>query len=244
MHGQGVAFGALTWLARRVVKLLLLLVVGDGRRGRGAGATAAGVAHLPRDGEQVVAAAVVQVAHHPLARRRRRRPRRGRGRAVGSGEHPRRRRSRRVSRREAARGGRSRRGRGGRRRRLRLRLQLALAPAGAGAAVLEPVEDVGVAHGAEALQQLADADRLVLWRVHHAAVEDGLEDEYLLRLGRPPRPHRLRRRVPLRAQSAFHVDRYDSQIDRWAGRRDCCFYCRLGIAGSGSGDALLCSALM
>jgi hypothetical protein len=240
-----VAFGALTWLARRVVKLLLLLlVVCDGRRGRGAGATAAGVAHLPRDGEQVVAAAVVQVAHHPLARRRRRRPRRGRGRAVGSGEHPRRRRSRRVSRREAARGGRSRRGRGGRRRRRRLRLQLALAPAGAGAAVLEPVEDVGVAHGAEALQQLADADRLVLWRVHHAAVEDGLEDEYLLRLGRPPRPHRLSRRVPLRAQSAFHVDRYDSQMDRWAGRRDCCCYCRLGIAGSGSGDALLCSALM
>ena len=134
-------------------------------------------------------------------------------------EHPHRRRSRRVSRREAGRGGRSRGGRGacGCRGR-RLRLQLALAPARAGAAVLEPVEDVGVADGAEALQQLADADGLVLGRVHHAAVEDGLEDEYLLRLGRPPRPHRLRRRVPLRAQAALHVDgRIDGQRAATAG---------------------------
>jgi hypothetical protein len=71
-------------------------------------------------------------------------------------------------------------------------LELAGAAAGAGAAVLEPVEDVGVADGAEALEEAADARRLILGRVHHAAVEDGLEDQDLLRLRRPPRPRRRR----------------------------------------------------
>jgi len=69
-------------------------------------------------------------------------------------------------------------------------LELAGAAAGPGAAVLEPVEDVGVADGAEALQEAADARRLVFGRVHHAAVEDGLQDQDLLRLGCPPRPRR------------------------------------------------------
>jgi len=69
-------------------------------------------------------------------------------------------------------------------------LELAGAAAGPGAAVLEPVEDVGVADGAKALEQAADARRLVFGRVHHAAVEDGLQDEDLLRLRRPPRPRR------------------------------------------------------
>jgi uncharacterized membrane protein YjjP (DUF1212 family) len=32
--------------------------------------------------------------------------------------------------------------------------------------------------------------RAVSGRVHHAAIEDGLQDQDLLRLGRPPRPRR------------------------------------------------------
>jgi hypothetical protein len=71
-------------------------------------------------------------------------------------------------------------------------LELARAAAGPGAAVLEPVEDVGVADGAEALEDAADARRLVLGRVHHAAVEDGFQDQDLFRLRRPPRPRRRR----------------------------------------------------
>ena len=208
--GTCIMYEGLTRLTR-VVELLLLMLTGGRRRRRAAAAVH--VPHLPRDGEQVVAAApVVHVPHHHPHRRRRGRPRWGRRGAVPGGavrEHPER-RSRRagVARREATgRSSRRRSRRGGGRGRLRLRLQLALAAAGARAAVLEPVEDVGVADGAEALEQLADADGLVLGRVHHAAVEDGLQDEYLLRLRRPPRPHRLprrRRRMPVRAVAAVH----------------------------------------
>lgn len=70
-------------------------------------------------------------------------------------------------------------------------LQLALAAAGPGAAVLEPVEDVGVADGAEFFEELADPHGLILGGVHHAAVEDGFEDEDLLGLGGPTGTHGL-----------------------------------------------------
>ena len=63
---------------------------------------------------------------------------------------------------------------------------LALAAAGSGAAVLEPVEDVGVADGAEFLEKLPYSDGFVLWRVNHATVEDGLEYEDLFWLWSPP----------------------------------------------------------
>lgn len=52
---------------------------------------------------------------------------------------------------------------------------MALAAAGAGAPVLEPVEDVGVTHGPEFLEELANTDGLLLRWVNHAAVEDGLQ---------------------------------------------------------------------
>jgi hypothetical protein len=58
---------------------------------------------------------------------------------------------------------------------------------GSGLAVLEPVEDVGVADGAVLLQAEADARDLVARRVHHAGVEDGLQDSDLLRPRVPPR---------------------------------------------------------
>jgi hypothetical protein len=67
---------------------------------------------------------------------------------------------------------------------------------GARLAVLEPVEDVGVADGAVLLQAQADARDLVARRVHHARVEDGLQDPDLLR---PRVPPRLRIRGPVLA---------------------------------------------
>jgi hypothetical protein len=65
---------------------------------------------------------------------------------------------------------------------------------GARLAVLEPVEDVGVADRAVLLQAQADARDLVARRVHHARVEDGLQDPDLLR---PRVPPRLRIRGPV-----------------------------------------------
>jgi hypothetical protein len=56
---------------------------------------------------------------------------------------------------------------------------------GAGLAVLEPVEDVGVADLAVLLQAHADAGDLVVWRIDHAGVEDGLQNPDLLRPGVP-----------------------------------------------------------
>lgn len=71
-------------------------------------------------------------------------------------------------------------------------LHLSLSPSRPGAAVLEPVEDVSVAHGPELLEQRSDSDGLVLWRIDHPTVEYGLQYEDLLRLWSPAGPdHRL-----------------------------------------------------
>ena len=64
-------------------------------------------------------------------------------------------------------------------------LQLPLAVAGSGASVLEPVEDVGVTDGVEFLEKLPYSNSFVLWRIKHAAVEDGFEYEDLLGLWSP-----------------------------------------------------------
>lgn len=72
-------------------------------------------------------------------------------------------------------------------RRLKVPL-LVLAP---GLAVLEPVEDVGIAHLTVFLQLGSDLPYLVAGRVHHTRIEDGFEDPDLLRL-RVPSGLRLR----------------------------------------------------
>lgn len=71
------------------------------------------------------------------------------------------------------------------------RLQLALPAARSRPPVLEPVEDIGVPNRPESLEKLPYPHGVVLRGVDHAAVEDGLEYQNLLRLGRPPGPHAL-----------------------------------------------------
>ena len=57
---------------------------------------------------------------------------------------------------------------------------------GARLAILEPVEDVGVAHLTVLLELGSDLSDLIAGRVDHARVEDGLQDPDLLRLRVPP----------------------------------------------------------
>ena len=162
-----------------------------------AAAVASHEAHLPGDGEEVVVAAAVDLVRQEVAGRRHR-WRRGRlsdhaAAATAVLEERRRRRLVVVVIVTSSSSGSGGGGGGGELMEGGAAglLELAGAAAGAGAAVLEPVEDVGVADGAEALEEAADARRLVLGRVHHAAVEDGLQYQDLLRLRRPPRPRRL-----------------------------------------------------
>lgn len=66
------------------------------------------------------------------------------------------------------------------------RLEVAVLVLASGLAVLEPVEDIGIADLAILLQLGSDLSNLISWWVHHARVEDLLQYANLLRLRVPP----------------------------------------------------------